>query len=170
MSLERSIRDWHTLRSLRNKLRNIDKGDSAFRRTDKFKKLTAKEKAEYEDEYWQLEAGDIYAEIGELESNIFLRKVSKYIPPPSRHDEKTQDEYWKSNFHGEYRELSQNGYHELNKLVREEKKARREARLWWVSLIGPLTGLIGCLIALLSFLLNPIFREGLRYIISGGSK
>lgn len=131
------MNDFNQLKKLKRLYKEINKKDDEYRRTDDFKKLTEDEKYAHDTIYWQTEAGELEAEIGELETKIFFKKLSKYgIPVPSRHDEKTQDKYWVNNFHGEYRELSQEGYYELNGKLREEKKAKREERLFWIPLVS----------------------------------
>lgn len=138
-------------------MRRLIEEDNAYRKTEAFKKLSAEQRQMHDQEFWDLEgAGEIDAEIKEIETRIFLRKLSKCgIPIPSRHDEKSRDKYWEANFYGEHRMLSQEGYYELNKMLRDERKARREdSILWWIPILTALSGLLGSLIGVLSILKN----------------
>ncbi len=142
------------LKKINQKIKEINKKDNAFRKTDKFKNLTEDEKREHDDMFYQFEIGELSAQAGELQTKIFLKEVRKYnLPIPKKWDEKTRDKFWDSNFNGEYRELSDQGYHELRNMLREEKKARREERiLWWLPIISTFTGLVGASIGLFSIL------------------
>jgi len=137
------MNDANQLKKLRRLYKEAIRKNDAYRKTDGFKKLTEDEKHTEDTIYWQTEAGPLEADIGELETKIFLKQLNRYgIPAPSRHDEKTQDKYWTNNSYGEYRELSQEGYYELNGKLREEKKARREERFFWIPLISVATTFI----------------------------
>ena len=149
--LSKNERELARLSKLANE---INKKDDSYRKTDEFKKLSEEEKQFHEDQFYQSEIGELWAQIGELQTKIFLRKLSKFgIPVPSRGDEKTQDKYWDNNFYGEYRELSTEGYYELNQKIREERKARREDQiLWWIPILSVISGLVGSSIGVISVL------------------
>lgn len=133
---------------LKKGLRKANDMDNKFRKTERYKTMTADEKKNYEDEIWQTEFSFIYADIGELETKIFLRKIDKYnIPVPSKYDLKLRDEYWDGNVYGKYRELSKAGFYKLTKLLREERKSIKEE---WIPIITAVSGLLAIVLSIIS--------------------
>jgi len=134
-----------------------------LRRLNKFGSNLSKQRKEFEDSdevcgperYPDLQP--ILDKEWELESWIDFHQTKYYesicremiIPMPEKNDQKL---YYKFNFDddaGDRYILTTAGFHEVRNSIRDEKKRKREAVGFWITM---LTGVIGALIGLVSVL------------------
>lgn len=95
------------------------------------------------DEYQSLHAeeGDeilpILEEVNSLRTKYFCRYANKLLVP--RPDYQNKD-FWQDRYYGYGRNLTDKGFWELKKLIRQDKRERREGCVVW---LAALTGIIG---------------------------
>lgn len=145
------MKDWLKLKKLERELETIEKKHSAFQQSEKYKKMSPEGKSNEDDAYIACEYFPLRDEIEDIRSRMFLKKARKLGIPYPKYYDKACEEFWTQSGFG-FHYLTDKGYHEIRKAMREEKKARREAVLCWAPLITVLTGLLGVIATVLSIL------------------
>lgn len=135
------IKEWFELRRLEKSKDRIENRHAAIRRSQDYKKDSPDKRASIESDMAS-EWFEIHESIESILTKKILRLANKYrMPVPSRLPE-DGNRYWERGDFGDYY-LNLEGYNKIKNAVRDEKKARREERLFWT----PLISVLGVLIA-----------------------
>ncbi len=130
-------------------LYNLDKKYAKV--TNSYKKLR---KTAKRDEYQRLreeegsEVSPILEEIDSLRTKTFCRSANKLLVPQPDYNNK---EFWEKRYYGYGKNLTDKGLWEIKKLIREEKRQRREGFVVWMA---TLTGIIGAITGLVAVILR----------------
>jgi len=137
------------LRRLEKESREVWKKFKEFKQSEEFKKLT-KEERHNETGFRLIDIELTDDEIRVIETRELIRKASKLgIPIPPIHANNPGDSDWRESNTGDHF-LTEKGFHELRREIRDEQKARADLRLAYVPLITALAGLGGVSIGILS--------------------
>lgn len=137
------------IRELKKYNKEIDDNDKHYK--DRIEEAKKNNKTEEDirmiSDEWRAVNQDPELNIQILETKFLIRKANKYNVPWPRTSESENWSDWQNIFGIRY--LSDKGRFRLNKLIRQEKKERREG---FIQLITVITGLIGAAIGLMSFI------------------
>jgi hypothetical protein len=142
------LNDFFKEKKLINGLARIEKQHEKFKKTTKYKNLTAKEKWEEDQCYYQVDYGPVWEELEELKTRKLLAKASMLSIPFPNHWADKEEKYWNKSAYGEHY-LNIHGKHEIIKAIREEEKALNEARIWWLPLFSALISALSVLLGVI---------------------
>jgi hypothetical protein len=129
--------------------KKIDENDKLYK--DLIEKAKRNNKPEEDirkiSDEWRAVNIDPELDIKILETKYLIKRANKYNVPWPRNSESENYSDWQNDFGIRY--LSDEGRFRLNKLIRQEKKERREG---FIQLITVITGLIGAVIGLIAFI------------------
>ena len=134
---------------LKAELVSLEKKHKAFQQTKEYKALSADEKAQEDQSFYQVDYSLVWEELEEIKTNRFLKKVHKFnIPYPTRWSKEGKDMWSIGSFGNHY--LTTEGLYKLRNILREEQKARRECWLGWVPMVTAWAALVSSATAILT--------------------
>ena len=138
--------EWVAYKKAVRRLAEAGKRNETYRKSDDYRKLKGEDR-EMEDQALWSEEGPLYDEAQAFVTRRLIRQAQKCeIPIPYR-QRKEYEKYWEESFIGNTYYLSAEGCHYVRTAIRNEKKSIREARLWWI----PLIGIVSACIAVANF-------------------